>query len=159
MKNHSGFLTLSFLLMSSLSRAQDRCPEGFRDAGTLSGADTEEFDKTLVRKLPQGATLDKSYQQTEVQATGGKGKAKSNLRPQDIPKGILIIPYGSTDLGKVWAVSEPELTEINKDNNQTSTQYAFGMHLFCSAQGSPYSQSEGSCEVGVQVCYKPKSRN
>jgi hypothetical protein len=159
MKKHFGFLTVSFVLMSSLSSAQDRCPEGFHYAGALSGTDTEKFDKTVFLKLPEGATLDESYQQTNVRATNGKGKAKSNLRPQDIPKGIHIIPYGSSDLEKVWAVSEPQLKEIKDDNNATSTRHAFGMHLFCSVQGSPYSQTEGACEVEVQVCYKPKPRN
>ena len=157
MKKQVGFLTISFLLMSSLSRAQERCPEGFRDAGTLSGSDSETFDKTVFLTLPEYATLDESFQQIVVRATNGKKNAKSNLRPQDIPKGIHITPYGSNDLEKIWAVSEPQL--IKPDGNGTSTRYAFGMHLFCAVQGSPYSQTEGSCEVGVEVCYKPKSRN
>ena len=157
MKKHVGFLTVSFFLMSSLSSAQDRCPEGFRYAGALSGSSTETFDKTVFLKLPEYATLDESFQQTAVRATNGKKNAKSNLRPQDIPKGIHITPYGSNDLEKIWAVSEPQL--IKPDSNGASTRYAFGMHLLCSVQGSPYSQSEGDCEVEVQVCYKPKPRN
>ena len=95
MKKHVGFLTVSFLLMSSLSSAQNSCPEGFRYAGTLSGTSTETFDKTVFLKLPEYATLDESFQQTAVRATNGKKNAKSNLRPQDIPKGIHITPYGS----------------------------------------------------------------
>jgi hypothetical protein len=156
MKKHVGFWTVSFLLMSSLSNAQDRCPEGFRYAGALSGTSAETFDKTVSLKLPEFATLDESFQQTAVRATNGKKNAKSNLRPQDIPKGIYITPSGSSDLEKIWAVSEPQL---KTDNTGGSTRYAFGMHLFCAVQGSPYSQTEGSCEVGVEVCYKPKSRN
>ena len=159
MKKHIGFLTVSFLLMSSLSTAQHSCPEGFHYVGTLSGSNSEQFNKTIFLELPEYATLDESYQQTTVRATDGKGRTKSNLRPQDIPKGIHIDPYGSSDLEKVWAVSQPQLTKIKEDNNGASTRYAFGMHLFCSVQGSPYSQTEGSCDVGVQVCYKPKSRN
>jgi hypothetical protein len=159
MKKHCGFLSLLgfVVLMSSLSRAQDSCPEGFRYAGTLSGTDEEAFNKTIFLKLPEYATLDESYQQTEVRATNGKRKAQSNLHPQDIPKGIHIDPYGSSDLDKVWAVSEPQL--IKPDNNGASTRYAFGMHLFCSVPSSPYSQTQGSCNVGVRVCYKPKSRD
>ena len=157
MKKHVGFLIVSCLLMSSLSSAQDKCPEGFHYAGALSGSSTETFDKTVFLKLPEYATLDESFQQTAVRATNGKKNAKSNLRPQDIPKGIHITPYGSDDLEKIWAVSEPQL--IKPDSNGDSTRYAFGMHLFCSVQGSPYSQSEGACEVEVQVCYKPKPRN
>ena len=159
MKKHVCFLIVTLLVMSSLSNAQDRCPEGFRYAGALSGTSAETFDKTVFLKLPEGATLDESYQQANIRATGGKGKAKSNLRPQDIPKGIHLIPYGSSDLEKVWAVSEPQLRKIKDDNNATSTRYAFGMHLFCSVQGSPYTQTEGACDVGVQVCYKPNPRN
>jgi hypothetical protein len=136
MKKHVGFLTFSFLLVSSLSSAQNSCPEGFRYAGTLSGTDSEEFNKTVSLKLPEFATLDESYQQADVRATNGKRKAQSNLRPQDIPKGIHITPYGSNELEKAWAVSEPQL--IKTDNNGASTRYAFGMHLFCSAQASPF---------------------
>jgi hypothetical protein len=157
MMKHAGFLIVTFLILSSLGSAQDRCPEGFRYAGALSGSSTETFDKTVFLKLPEYATLDESFQQTAVQATNGKKNAKSNLRPQDIPKGIHITPYGSNDLEKIWAVSEPQL--VKPDSNGASTRYAFGMHLFCAVQGSPYSQSEGACEVEVQVCYKPKPRN
>ncbi len=158
MKKHLGFLSLlGLVLMSSPSSAQNSCPEGFRYAGTLSGSDGEEFNKTVFLKLPEYATLDESYQQTEVRATNGKRKTKSNLSPQDIPKGIHISPYGSNDLEKVWAVSEPQL--VKPDKSEASPRYAFGMRLFCSVQGSPYSQAEGTCEVGVQVCYKPKSRD
>ena len=78
MKRQLGFLTVSFLLMSSLSSAQDRCPQGFHYVGALSGTDTEKFDRTVFLKLPAGATLDESYQQTNIRATSGKGKAKSN---------------------------------------------------------------------------------
>ena len=156
MKKHVGFWIASFLLISSLSSAQATCPEGFRYAGTLSGTSTETFDKTAFLKLPEDATLDESYQQTAVQATNGKKNAKSNLRPQDIPKGFYITPYGANDLEKIWAVSEPQL--IKPGSNGASTRYACGMHLVCSVQGSTFSQTEGSCDVGVDVCYKPKPR-
>ena len=156
MKNHVGLLTVSFLVMSSLSSAQDKCPEGFRYAGALSGTSTETFDKTVFLKLPEYATLDESFQQIVVRATNGKKNAKSNLRPQDIPKGFYITPYGANDLEKIWAVSEPQL--IKPGSNGASTRYACGMHLFCSVQGSTFSQTEGSCDVGVDVCYKPKPR-
>ena len=157
MKNHFGFLAVSLLLMSSLSSAQDSCPEGLRYAGTLSGSDSETFDKTVALQLPEHATLDESYQQTEIRATNSTRKAESKLRPQDIPKGIYITPYGSRESEKVWVVSEPRL--VKPDNNGASGRYAFGMHLFCAVHGSSFSQTEGPCEVSVQVCYKPKSRN
>ena len=160
MKKQVGLLTVSFLLMSALSRAQHGCPEEFRYAGTLSGTGSRSgpFSETVVLKLPENATLDESYQQTKVRSTNGKGKAQSNLRPQDIPKGIRINPYGSSELGKVWAVSEPQLTVVKEDNG-TSARYAFWMRLFCSEPDSQVGQTRGGCDVGVEVCYKPKSRN
>jgi hypothetical protein len=98
------------------------------------------------------AAADESFQQSAVRATNTKGKA--NLRPQDIPKGILIIPYGSTDSDKVWSVSDPT---IKKENNETSSsRYIFGMHLFCMVKVHTFSQNTGGCEVSVEVCYKPK---
>jgi hypothetical protein len=156
MKKHVGFLIVTFLFMASLTSAQHRCPAGFRYAGALSGTSTETFDKTVFLNLPEGATLDESYRQNVVRATNGKRNAISNLRPQDIPEGIHITPHGSNDFEKIWAVSEPKL---KTDNNGASTRYAFGMHLFCAVQGSQDSQSQGACQVEVQVCYKPKPRN
>jgi len=156
MRKYGGFFTVSFLLISSLISAQNTCPQGFSYAGTLSGSDSEEFSETVFLKLPLYATLDESYQQAEVQATKGKRKTQSNLRPQDIPKSIHITPYGSSDHEKVWAVSRPQLIKTN--NNGTSNRYAFGIHLFCSVQDSTFgdAEAEGNCDVGVRVCYKPK---
>jgi hypothetical protein len=72
--------------MSVLSKAQSNCPEGFVYVGNLSGTGsaTQEFNKTVVLKLPEGATLDESCQQSRVRAANAEGKA--NLRPQDIQK-------------------------------------------------------------------------
>jgi hypothetical protein len=82
---HVGFLAFSFPAMSLSSNAQSNCPQGFVFVGSLSGtvSQTEEFDKRvdLQKKLPEGATLDKSFQQRTVRATNAKGKA--NLRAQD----------------------------------------------------------------------------
>ena len=63
-----------------------------------TGSAIQEFDKTVVLKLPESATLDASYQQSRVRAANAEGKA--NLRTQDISKGILIIPYGPTVMKK-----------------------------------------------------------
>ena len=154
MKRQVVFLTFSFLFMSVLS-TQSNYPQRFVYVGNLSGTGsaTQEFNKTVVLKLPEGATLDESYQQSRVRAANAEGKA--NLRPQDIPKGILIIPHGSNGHEKAWSVSEPKLTEIKSD----STRYEFGMHLLCRVEGSPYSQQSGDCHVQLEVCHKPKSKN
>jgi hypothetical protein len=74
-----------------------------------------------------------------------------DLTAKDIPKGLLIIPYGSTDLEKGWSVSAPKLVATQV---QGATQYKFGMKLYCTVGAS--SQSVGGCNVGVDVCYLPK---
>jgi len=144
-----------------LSSAQSNCPQGFAFAGILSGvgSPSEEFNKSVALKLREGATLDESFQQAKVRATNAKGKA--NLRPEDIPKGILIIPHGSNDPEVVWSVSEPKLTKIKDedDNGISSARYEFGMRLFCKVQTSPYDQQSSGCNVEVEVCYKLKSKN
>jgi hypothetical protein len=157
MKRQVRFLTFSFLFLSVLSSAQSNCPQGFVFVGSLSGtgSQTQEFNKKVELKLPPGATLDESFQQSTVRSTNAKVKA--NLRPQDIPRGILIIPYGSNDSEKVWSVSEPT---IKRENNETSSsRYIFGMHLFCMVKVHTFSQNTGGCEVSVEVCYKPTSKN
>ena len=117
----------------------------------------EQTRNSLIKRLLlKSLTLQRSMNRISKPQSGlrtQKGKSKSSLRPQDIPKGVHIDPYGSNDLGKVWTVSEPQLTKTKDD------RYAFGMHLFCSVPSSSFSQTEGACVVGVQVCYKPKLRN
>jgi hypothetical protein len=73
-------------------------------------------------KLPENATPDQSFQQKNVRATNGKSGARSNMRAQDIPKGILIIPSGESDpvYEPGWAVSDPELKAIERDGAATS---------------------------------------
>ena len=132
MKKHVGFLTVSFLLMSSLSSAQDNCPEEFRYAGTLSGTSSSRY--SLIKRLfLNSLRMQRSMTPISKPKSGRRTKTQSPIEylPQDIPKGIHITPYGSSDLDKVWAVSEPKLMEI-KAGNGTSTRYAFGMRLFCS---------------------------
>ena len=117
----------------------------------------EKFDRRVGLRLPENVTLDESYQQTKLTATNGKGKESSNVGPQDVPKGILIIPSGSRDPLLRWAVSEPRLVALERDKNGTVTQYGFGMHLFCSVEGSDFArQTEAGCTVDVVVCFKPK---
>jgi hypothetical protein len=87
------------LVASSLVIAQSECREGFRHVGTLSGTGSSftAFDNRVQTRLPKGARLDTSYQQTEVHATNRRSGMDSQLRPEDIPKGILIIPSGTSD--------------------------------------------------------------
>jgi hypothetical protein len=142
---------------SSLALAQSNCPQGFQFAGTLSGTGSYvgDFNERRQIKLPEDATLDTSFQQANVRSHGGSVKPKSELRAIDIPKGILIIPHGSTDLEKGWSVSSPELVAIGAAGSQSVAGYRFGMKLYCTV-GSGASQNVGGCSVTVDVCYLPK---
>jgi hypothetical protein len=119
-----GSLALLLLLFSPWAEAQNNCPDGFRYVGTLSGTGSVStpFDKRMTVNFPENATLDESFQQKKVHATNGKSGASSNLRPQDIPKGVLIVTYGKED--KIyepgWAVSDPELKGIAQDVRERS---------------------------------------
>jgi len=54
--------------MSVLSNAQSNWPQGFAFVGSQSGTDSHvrEFDQKVDLKLPEGATLYESFQQTKV---------------------------------------------------------------------------------------------
>ena len=146
-------LFFTVLVFSPWSLAQDQCPAHFRYIGTLKGTGSfvELLDKTREVKLPENATLDTSYQQTKVVADGGKG-ARSKLRPQDIPKGIHIIPYGQGENGKAWTVSDPSLKTVPAANG--TSRYVFGMRLRCTVD--EFARQFGGCAVNVDVCYKPQ---
>jgi hypothetical protein len=110
-----GFPIFIVLLMPSLSLSQsahDECPEGLRYAGTLkgNGSFAEPLNTRVEIKLPDNAMLDISYQQANVVADNGQSN-RSKLRPEDIPRGIHIVPDVQSDLGKSWAVSDPLLKE------------------------------------------------
>jgi len=101
--------------------------------------------------LPNNATLDTSYQQPNVVADNGQS-TRSKLRSQDIPKGIHIVPYGQSDLGKSWGVSDPKLKATPDADGKT--RYVFGMRLSCTM--SEHARQFGGCAVNVDVCYIPK---
>jgi hypothetical protein len=153
-------VALTLLVPATMSRAQSNCPEGFRYVGTLSGNGSSHapFNERRTLNLPPDATLDVSFQQKSVRATNGKSGAHSSMRPQDVPKGILIIPYGKSDnvSHQGWAVSDPQLNALNKDATGRVTQYQFGMRLFCNAASSAGNTNYyGECSVDVEVCYRP----
>jgi hypothetical protein len=158
MTRRSSLLAFVFLFSSTVSFAQSNCPEGFRDAGTLSGtgSHTTDLDERVTLMLPENARLDESYQQQNVRATNGKRGVRSSLRAQDVPKGILIIPHGKSDelYNQGWAVSNPELKVLQKDESSKVTRYEFGMKLSCHVAGGP-NPIIGDCSVDVEVCYKP----
>jgi len=156
MVKQTGLLVFSLLFLPALTGAQSNCPQGFVYVGNLSGSGSfsEEFNQKKALKLPENATLDDSFQQSTVRAASKKGK--TDLRPQDIPKGIVIIPHGTNDHDTTWSVSEPRLTTIKEGDGTASTRYEFGMRLSCRVQTSPFNQQGGDCYVEVEVCYKPK---
>jgi hypothetical protein len=153
------FLAFVLLTVSPWASGQDNCPEGFRYVRTLSGTGSESdpFDKRMTVKFPENATLDESFQQKNVRATNGKSGARSNMRSQDIPKGVLIITSGKEDqiYEPGWAVSDPELRGIERDNTGKITRYEFGLKLFCTVGSHGANPHFAECSVNVEVCYKP----
>lgn len=142
--------------MTTCALGQNSCPADLRYVGTLSasGSYGQDFNGIKEVRLPEHAIIDRSYQQQNLsRATNGKGRAKSKLTVKDIPSGIHIRAYGTNDLEKAWSVSEPQLRVVKRDDG--STDYLFGMRLFCSVPGD--SRMYGTCSVSVDVCYKPKS--
>jgi hypothetical protein len=114
------------------------------------------FDERRTLTLPDNATLDASYQQKQVRATNGKNGVQSSMRPQDVPKGLHLIPFGRDEplYEQGWAVSGPELKALARDASGKVTRYEFGMKLFCSARVLG-GQRAAECSVAVDVCYKP----
>ena len=153
------FFLVLFAAPTSQLLAQSRCPEGFRDAGSLSGTGSvmQSLDTRKTLKLPENATLDQSYQQKKVRATNGKAGVNSNMLAKDIPKGILIIAFGTSDkvFEQGWAVSDPELKVIERDAGGKATRYEFGMRLICKVSERAAQPLAGGCDVNVEVCYKP----
>ena len=155
---HLGLLAFVVFSTPSLVHAQSNCPQGFQPAGTLSGTGSAvtEFNETRRINLPGDATIDTTYQQMNVRFYGGSVKPRSgSMLANQIPKGILIIPHGSTDLEKGWSVSAPKLIAIKDPGTQAIVGYRFEMKLYCTV-GSSVSQNVGGCSVGVDVCYLPK---
>jgi hypothetical protein len=157
MTRQVALIALAVLYTSSFALAQNSCPERFRYVGTLSGTGSfvSEFNEVREINLPENATLDTTYQQTVVRSHGGNPIALSDLRAKEIPKGINIITYGSTDTGKGWSVSAPKLVAIQPPVSAGVTRYRFGMKLYCTV-GNAHSQNVGTCSVNVEVCYLPK---
>jgi hypothetical protein len=143
--------------------AQNNCPEGFRYLGTLSGSgsSSQSLDEKKTIKFRENVALDESFQQKNVRATNGKSGAQSSMRAQDIPKGLLVIPYGKSDAvyEQGWAVSDPELKGIQRDADGKINRYQFGMKLFCTVGNTGANPNFGECSVDVDVCYKPQSSN
>jgi hypothetical protein len=153
MRLRVSLVTLGLLSMAPPLPAQHNCPEGFNFAGTLHGTGSYgiAFDERREVTLPLYATIDTSFQQSNVRARAGNSKAKSDLQAKDIPKGIYILTGGSTHYDNGWAVSAPELKTVGEP-----PRYRFGMKLYCiSSSNSPNAQF-GGCDVNVDVCYKPK---
>ena len=159
-RDHRVSMMLSFvvLFMPSLSLARGgngKCPADLKYAGTIKGTGSfvELLDKTLEIKLSENATLDTSYEQTKVVADGRKG-AHSKLRPQEIPKGIHIVPYGQSGDGKAWDVSDPRLKTLPEADGKT--RYVFGMRLHCTVD--EFARQFGGCAVNVDVATNPKNK-
>ena len=153
MRLQVSLVTLGLLSIAPPLLAQHNCPTGFDFGGTLKGGGSYgiSFDERREVLLPAYATIDTSFQQDNVRAHAGNGKAKSDLTAKDIPKGIFIAPHGSTLYNNGWAVSAPELKTEGEP-----ARYRFGMKLYCISSSSSHNMNNGGCDVNVDVCYKPK---
>jgi hypothetical protein len=136
-----------------LCAQQHNCPAGFDYAGILKGGGAYGIPFNQVRELdlPSTATIDTSFQQANVRASAGNKEAKSDMRAKDIPKGILIIPSGSTLYDNGWAVSKPELKQVG-----SPARYHFSLNLYCISSSTPPTMHYGGCDVSVEVCFKPQ---
>lgn len=146
-------------VLASISLAQDnKCPQGFTFAGRLygSGSYGSNFAHRIEIQFPPNARIDSSYQQAAVHAENGQSDAHSRLNPQAIPKGIHIVPFGSDDHEKGWAVDDPELKGVAWDDDGRITRYGFGMQLYCTTGSGEADRFVGGCNVDVDVCYKPR---
>jgi hypothetical protein len=143
----------TFSAASLLSAQHHNCPTGFDFAGTLHGSGSYGVAFNEIREidLPPYATIDTSFQQSNVRVRGGSKQAQSNMHAKDIPKGIYLIPSGSTLYDNGWAVSAPELQPIG-----SPTRYRFAMKLYCISSSNTPTMHYGGCDVNVDVCYKPK---
>ena len=130
-----------------------RLPSGVQLCGNPNGHRFRPIlDERREIDLPEDATIDTSFQQSNVRVRAGNGRAQSNLQAKNIPKGIYIIPFGSALYDTGWAVSAPELKTVGEP-----AQYRFGMKLYCTSSSSPEYTDYGGCEANVYVCYKPKN--
>src|SRR5690348_7201610 len=87
----------------------------------------------MTLKFPENATPDASFQQKTYVLRMANG-VRSDLRPEDIPKGVLVIPSDKEDkiYDPGWAVSNPQLKAIERDESGKVTRYQVGMRLCCS---------------------------
>jgi hypothetical protein len=153
------FVVTFVCVFAALCIAQDnKCPQGFNFAGRLygSGSFGSNFAHRVEIQFPPNVRIDSSYQQGSVHAENGQSDAHSRLNPQAIPKGIHIVPFGSDDHEKGWAVDDPELKGIAWDDDGRITRYGFGMQLYCTTGSGEADRIVGGCNVDVDVCYKPK---
>lgn len=151
----SALMAAALVSSTILSFGQDNCPQGFHHVGTLYGTGSygAPFDQVVEMSLPMDATVDTSFKQTSFKATNGKGGATSNLTGKNIPAGVYVVAYGSEDNDKGWSVNEPQLRIVKRADG--TIEYLFGARLFCNVTMGE-SDMYGPCDVGVDICYKPK---
>ena len=150
---------LLMILLPSLLQSQ-QCPVGLKYAGQLYGAGSfgSNFSQYRDVQLPKGAKIDGSYHQPSISAVdNGKSSAHSPLTASQVPAGIYIVPNGDNSANHGWAVHSPQLLPASWDmNNNTISQYKFGMVLYCTTGSGEIDRTTGGCNVKVDVCYKPK---
>lgn len=151
---------LALIGLASLAlpmQAQNRCPDGFNFLGRLHGAGSynSNFNQRVEIRFSR-VRMDRSYRQQAIHAENGQSDAHSNIKPTDIPAGLNLVPFGSDDHEKGWAVLAPELKGVEFDEDDRIKTYAFGMSLYCTTGSGEADRFVGGCDVNVDVCYKPK---
>lgn len=124
-----------------------QCPVKFVDAGEISvfapEGNYQERTATKELTLPKGIRLDTSYLQKTIRAASDG--AGSNLRAEQIPPGIHLIPSG-VGSGK-WAIENPKLEAI-----VNPAQLRFSIELWVNRGLN----AEPNSGVRVRVCVKPQ---
>jgi hypothetical protein len=133
------------LAASFISAVFAQCPDKFVDAGDLSAsAPGGSYQEATVIKellLPKGISIDRSYLQKAIRAASDG--AGTNMRAEQIPPGIHLIPTG-VGSGK-WALDKPKL-EATAD----PARLKFSIELWVNRGQS----TEHDSGVRVRVCVK-----
>jgi hypothetical protein len=147
------FALVLFALFVVPATALAQCPAGLTSIGRLyadsgGGREVKQHGVTVV--FPEYFKLDKTYQQASVVAAGGG--ASSDMTAAKVPPGLHIIPGGD----KEWAVSEPEFSSAEVDDDDRVKKYKYSMYLYCATGDSVADRTRGGCNVHVDVCAKKR---
>jgi hypothetical protein len=131
----------------------DKCPAGSKFVGNIEaeGSFNKNLNSHREVALPEGTILDSTKQQTALKPAGGGSDSRSDMPASSIPAGIFIVPYGSEDHEKGWAIHSPTLVAATGIRNEIK-QFKFGLTLYCTTGSGEIDRFVGPCYVRVTVC-------